>query len=187
MQFFELDHPATQQHKVARAPGPGPTYVAADLTIENAAEALRGGGLDKGQPALFVLEGVTMYLPESVVRRQLAALADASAPGSRLTTDFYPPQDTGTSADQWQNRIQRLARTGSGEGLRLLIHRSKAVALVDACGWRVNDVMGMRNAARRHVPLACGLPVEAVNDHKTLVAGTRTSRPGKAECPLRRV
>jgi len=75
VQFFELDHAAAQQEKARRAPGPGPIYVAADLTIQGAGEALVENGLDTSRPVLFVVEGVTMYLDEKIVRDQLGGWA----------------------------------------------------------------------------------------------------------------
>jgi methyltransferase (TIGR00027 family) len=173
VQFFELDHGATQQDKVRRAPGPGPTYVGADLTTHGAAEALLEYGLDPLRPALFVVEGVTMYLDEEVVRHQLGELGKLSAPGSRLAVDFHPPPDDGTSLNHRQNRLQRLARSGSGETFRLTIGCPEAVELVATSGWDVNEETSMREAARALVPRESGLPVDAVNEHKTLVAGSR--------------
>lgn len=174
VQFFELDHLATQRDKVRRAPGPGPTYVEADLTTESAAEALVGHGLDASRPALFVVEGVTMYLTEEVVRRQLAELAGSSAPGSRLAADFYPPRSTGTSRDRRQQRLQHLARAGSGETLRLAVDSRQAAALVAASGWDVCEATSLRDAARALVPHESGLPVDAVDEQKALVSGRRS-------------
>lgn len=174
VQFFELDHRATQQDKARRAPGPGPTYVEADLTTQGAAEALREHGLDATRPALFIVEGVTMYLREEVVRRQLGELGRSSAVDSRLVVDFYPPRDAGTSLNHRQLRLQRLARAGSGEAFMLAVDRPQAVELVEASGWDVNEETGMREAARARVPRESGLPVDAVNEHKALVAGLRS-------------
>jgi methyltransferase (TIGR00027 family) len=174
VQFFELDHGATQQDKARRAPGPGPIYVEADLSSHGAAEALHEHGLDPLRPALFVVEGVTMYLGEGVVRRQLDELAGSSAVGSRLAVDFHPPRDIGTSLNHRQNRLQRLARSASGETFRLTIDRPEAVELVAASGWRVNEEMSMLEAARSLVPRDSRLPVDAVNEHKALVAGSRS-------------
>jgi methyltransferase (TIGR00027 family) len=173
VQFFELDHGATQQEKVRRAPGPGPIYVAADLTTQGAREALVEHGLDTSRPVLFVVEGVTMYLDEKIVRDQLGGLGKASAVGSRLAVDFYPPRAIGTSLNHRQNRLQRLAHIGSGETLRLTIDRPEAVDLVAESGWEVIQEISLREAARSLVPFESGLPVEAVNKHKTLVAGVR--------------
>jgi methyltransferase (TIGR00027 family) len=159
-----------QQDKVRRAPGPGPTYVEADLTTEDAASALRDRGLDASCPALFVVEGVTMYLSAEIVRRQLDGLATSSAAGSRLAVDFYPPRGAGTSRNQRQRRLQRLARAGSGEGLRLGVDRRQATDLVESAGWRLDETTSMRDIARRHLAPETGLPVEAVDEGKTLVA-----------------
>ncbi len=177
VRFFELDDGSTQRDKrdkVRRLPGPGPAYVEADLRERTAAEALADGGLDATEPALFVLEGLTMYLTEEVVRRQLAALAEASAPASRLTTDFLPPRQVpATDAERRKVRVQRLARMGSGETLRLGVDRAGAVALVEACGWRVDEAVAAREAAQALVPPASGLPVDAVSEHGTFLAASR--------------
>jgi methyltransferase (TIGR00027 family) len=173
VRFFELDHPATQHDKVRRAPGPGPTYVEADLTTDDAAAALIEHGLDAARPALFLVEGVTMYLVEEDVRRQLGALGTASEAGSRLVVDFFPPPDAGTAQDHRLLRLQRLARMGSGESFRLQVDRSRAVELVEASGWEVDEVTSLRDAARALVPRGSGLPVGAINEHKLLVAGVR--------------
>jgi methyltransferase (TIGR00027 family) len=173
VQFFEVDHEATQRDKARRAPRPGPTYVEADLTTQGAAEALLEQGLDASRPAVFVVEGVTMYLAEEVVRHQLGELARSSAAGSRLLADFRPPRQAGTSQHRLQLRLQRLARTGSGETFRLLVDPPQALEIVEASGWEVNEETSLREAARALVPRASGLPVDAVNQHKALVAGSR--------------
>ncbi|MBA2625657.1 MAG: hypothetical protein H0U89_08645 [Acidimicrobiia bacterium] len=114
-----------------------------------------------------------MYLGEEVVRHQLGELGKSSAIGSRLAADFHPPGDAGTSQDHQQLRLQRLARTGSGETLRLLVDRPQAVELVEGSGWDVNEETSLREAACALVPGESGLPVDAVNEHKALVAGLR--------------
>jgi methyltransferase (TIGR00027 family) len=176
VRFLELDDGTTQRdkrEKARRIPGPGPTYVEADLRDRTAAEALVHGGLDPAQPAVYVLEGLTMYLTEEVLRRQLAALAGTSAGGTRLTTDFLPPRRTGSDAERRKNRVQRLARAGSGETLRLGVDHAQAVALVESCGWRVDEAVAFREAAQALVPRAAGLPVDAVSPHGTFVAASR--------------
>lgn len=174
VRFFEVDHPATQQDKVRRAPRPGPVWVEADLTTHGAAEALARDGLDPLQPTLFVVEGVTMYLDEQVVRHLLAGLGELSAPGSRLAVDFIPPPQEGTARNHRQNRLQRLARSGSGETFRFTIRRAEAVELVAASAWDVGEAVSLRHAAQSLVPPGSGLPVDAVNEHKTLVSGVRS-------------
>jgi methyltransferase (TIGR00027 family) len=175
VRFFELDHPSTQQDKVRRAPQPGPTYIGSDLMTEDAAKALLDYGLDASQPALFILEGVTMYLGEDVIRRQLQLLARVSAIGSRLAVDFYPPGNAGTAQHQRQLRVQQLARSGSGESFRLALDRPQAVGLVRDSGWKIDEVMSLRDAANTLVPRDSGLPTDAVSEHKTLIAAARVA------------
>lgn len=115
-----------------------------------------------------------MYLDEEVVRHQLGDMARLSAPGSRLAVDFQPPRDAGTSLNHRQNRLQRLARSGSGETFRLTIGFPEAVELVAASGWDVIDETNMREAARSLVPRDFGLPIDSVNEHKALVAGSHS-------------
>ena len=114
-----------------------------------------------------------MYLDEDVVRRQLEELARSSAVGSRLALDFYPPRDSGTSRNRRQLRYQRIARTGSGETIKLFVERPRAVELVESAGWTVDEVTSMRDAAHALVPRESGLPVDAISEHKTLIAAVR--------------
>lgn len=174
VRFFEVDHGVSQADKIRRAPpGPGPTYVAVDLRAESAIEALHEAGLDPSRRAAFVLEGLTMYLDPGSARDLFADIATAAVPGSRLSTDFYPPPDEGTSAHRRQNRIQRLARAGSGEDLRLTLDRTGAVAFVSDCGWEVTAATGGRDAAEPLGLGTCGLPLDEINPAKTLVAARR--------------
>lgn len=179
VRFYELDRPATQRDKMRRAPARGPTYVEYDLRTEDAAQALHDHGLDPSQPVLFILEGLTMYLTEDVVRHQLLEMAQSSGTGSRIALDFYPPPDAGTSRDRRQISYQRLARVGSGEDLKLLVDGPQAVTLVEDSGWQVTEVTSMRDAARTLVGPDVGLPINAINEHKSLVAGRRTEHKAR--------
>jgi methyltransferase (TIGR00027 family) len=76
VRFFEVDHPATLGDKRRRAPGHGPTYVEVDLRTESAMQRLSACGLISSRPAIFVVEGVSMYLSEAVVSRQLQNLGE---------------------------------------------------------------------------------------------------------------
>jgi methyltransferase (TIGR00027 family) len=174
VRFFELDHGATQRDKIMRAPGPGPVYVEADLTTDDAAEALTEKGLDASRPVLIVVEGLTMYLSEQVVGRQLRALATSTAGGSRLAVEFLPPRTTGTSRNRRQRLLQQAVRTGSGETLRCLVDRPRAVELVQAAGWDICEAVGGPDAARAWVSPDSGLPTGEVNEHGAYVSATHS-------------
>ncbi|HMC41641.1 MAG TPA: SAM-dependent methyltransferase, partial [Acidimicrobiales bacterium] len=88
VRFFEVDHPATQADKRARAPRGGPSYVATDLARHRLAEMLPAAGFVVGGTAVFMLEGLTMYLTESTLTELLATLAQLGGAGSRLVANF---------------------------------------------------------------------------------------------------
>jgi len=173
VRFFELDHHASQQEKVRRAPGPGPTYVEADLRADDPGTALVAAGFDPTQPACFVVESVTMYLQGPQVRRVLGQLAAVAATGSRLAVNFLPATPPSTASTRRQLRLQRLARMGSDEGFRFGVDPDEATALVAAAGWTVTEATTFRAAARTLLPADSGLPVDAIDERKTLLLAKR--------------
>lgn len=172
VRFFELDHPATQTDKRRRAPSLEPVFVAADLIDDDICAALEHGGFDSSVPAIFVVEGVTMYLEESVVRRQLASLARLAAPRSQLAVDFYPSRRPAMGVQRRQLLLQRIARAGSSEGFRLEVDREDAAGLVAGSGWEVTAVVSARDAATALVAARDGLPTSRVSADKTFVTAT---------------
>src|SRR3984893_9418996 len=93
VKFFEVDRPATQALKKQRVnevlggPPVNLTYVAIDFQHEDLPHVLTRHGYDPGQRTFFILEGVTMYLPEEAVRGTLRFVA-AHPPGSGIVFDF---------------------------------------------------------------------------------------------------
>ena len=111
-----------------------------------------------------------MYLTKDTVQRQLRDLADACCAGTRLAIDFCPPTAAGTSLDRRQILYQKMFRTGSGEGFKLVLDLDEARDLVEKCSWETNEVTSLRAAAKALVPAHSKLPVERVNEHKALIA-----------------
>ncbi len=171
VRFFELDHPATQADKRRRAPAGGPTYVPADLARTSPSAALAGSGFDEGQRALFVLEGLVMYLAEADVRALLAALLTTGAPGSRLAVTFAARRGT----DPWLKGVpMALLRTLGrlrGEPHRMLVGRTEAVALVAECGWRIDQGTSLHDVAPALLP-GTHLPVDRISQDAAVVAAT---------------
>ena len=171
--FFEVDHPATQNHKRHRAPaGGGPKYVPLDLEANPLNEALVAGGFEWGRPALFVIEGVTMYLDGDSVRALLGQLADLAAPGSRLAVNFAAPPGTGTASDQWRQRALRLLGAASGERHRFFLTASEAGPFVAQTGWVLEEAGPLRERA----PTLLGptsMKIDGINPEGAVVAGRR--------------
>ena len=90
---FEIDRPLMQAWKRQRvnevlgAPPENLTYVPVDFQREELADALPRRGYDPAQPTFFILEGVTMYLPEAAVRQTLQFVS-AHPPGSVVVFDY---------------------------------------------------------------------------------------------------
>jgi len=99
VRFFEIDHPVTQARKQARLaqlslPARA-AMIPVDFAFDALAPALVAGGFDPGRPALFVWEGVSMFLAPAAVRSTVAAVRALACRGSQLVADFnYPKPDT---------------------------------------------------------------------------------------------
>jgi methyltransferase (TIGR00027 family) len=93
VRVFEVDRPATQALKKRRVnevmggPPRNVAYVAIDFQHEDLADVLAGHGYDPAQRTFFILEGVTMYVPEQAVRGTLQ-LVGSHPPGSGIVFDF---------------------------------------------------------------------------------------------------
>jgi methyltransferase (TIGR00027 family) len=97
VRVFEVDRPATQAFKRQRVqdaiggPPANLTYVPIDIQHEDLADVLRRHGHDQSQRTFFIMEGVTMYVPEEGVRATLRYVA-GHPPGSAIVFDFmYRP------------------------------------------------------------------------------------------------
>ena len=90
--FWEIDHPATQRHKVRACSEIGIErvhFVAVDLSAAGLQrEALIGGGFDPAKRTLWIAEGLLMYFPADVVSSLMKTLGSLSAPGSELAVTF---------------------------------------------------------------------------------------------------
>jgi len=108
-QFWEIDHPATQQYKSRAA---GNIYmrrfhfVAADLTDDQIdANLLASGGFDSNQRTFWIAEGLLMYFPETAVSNLLSSVASTTARGSRFVFTFMERQPDGRIRFQRQTRL----------------------------------------------------------------------------------
>jgi methyltransferase (TIGR00027 family) len=93
VRVFEVDRPAMQAFKQQRTtdvlgrPPANLTYVPIDFRREDLSAALRRHGHDPDQRTFFIMEGVTMYVPEDEVRATLRFVASHPS-GSGAVFDF---------------------------------------------------------------------------------------------------
>jgi len=96
VRVFEVDHPDTQlfkTEKIGEIFGTLPDhviYVPVDFESESLRDRLIACGYSPVQKTLFLLEGLTMYLPPEAVDETLAFIRNNSRPGSAILFDYYP-------------------------------------------------------------------------------------------------
>jgi methyltransferase (TIGR00027 family) len=97
--FWEIDHPATQHHKVRACSEIGIErvhFVAVDLAATNLErEALISNGFDPAKHTFWIAEGLLMYFPADTATSLMKTLSILSAPGSELVFTFMEKQGDG--------------------------------------------------------------------------------------------
>ncbi len=93
---FEVDHPATQRFKQRQTAGLRPLtrglrYVPVDFTRERMGDVLARAGHQTNVPTAWIFEGVISYLLAREVETSIDAIAQRSAPGSRLFATYNEP------------------------------------------------------------------------------------------------
>ncbi|WP_018333089.1 SAM-dependent methyltransferase [Actinomycetospora chiangmaiensis] len=176
---FEVDTEEVLAFKdAAIADAPGPTArrvdVRADLR-EDWPPALVAAGLDPHRPAVFLAEGLLMYLDEDQSDRLLDAVGDLAAPSSRFVTEWFDRNPAGEpSLVGWPD--ERDNRTGAAVGA---MFRSgpplPPESWLAAHGWEVlavDDVGTHAAAVGRETPWMFD-PAHADGLRVHLVAGVR--------------
>ncbi len=136
VRWFEVDHPATQQDKLARLDRLGVSlgsadvrFVAADFTADQVGPLLLAAGLDAQLPSLFLLEGVAVYLPAGVVEQLLGQFRAVAAPGSRLAVSM-PLTGTSRAGSRFRSSVASM-----GEPALSRFEPAEAEALLARAGW----------------------------------------------------
>ena len=120
VRVFEVDHPSTQQAKVAklqtlfgRVP-PQVAHVPVDFCRDDLGTELRAAGYHPGKRTLFIWEGVIYYLDAAAVDALLTFVSRNSGSGSAIVFDYFPPSVIdGTSAHKEARNLRKLvARFG---------------------------------------------------------------------------
>jgi methyltransferase (TIGR00027 family) len=157
--WFEVDHPATQADKRARLARLGLdaspiAFIPADFTADPVAGPLRDAGLDPARPALFLFEGVAVYLDRPVIERVLAEFREATTAGSILVSSVSTSTSTPASRARFQARVAAL-----GEPARTVLTVADAAGLLAAAGWEVREASdGQRSAGLLLAEAATAVP-----------------------------
>jgi methyltransferase (TIGR00027 family) len=173
--FFEVDHPATQRDKQQRAPIKGPRYVPVDLCEGGLAEQLVSAGIRPGAASVFILEGLTMYLSENAVTTTLSALAAISGPGSRMAANFTISGGGPESAiSRGSAKLIRASWALSGEQTYRWLKNNDVSALLSKTGWTQQANLPGPMLVERYLT-DTELPVTGLNSGVFCIAASRTA------------
>jgi len=137
--LWEIDHPATQRHKVRAFPKIADErfhFIAVDLNATALdGEALVKSGFDPAQRTFWIAEGLLMYLPANVVSSLVKTLKSLSALGSQFAFTFMEKESDGRIRFHSQSKPVDWWLHGRGEPFLWGTTRGELVDLV--CPWRV--------------------------------------------------
>ena len=197
VRWFEVDHPATQQDKQERLARLGLAarqvrFVQADFTRDPVADRLRAAGLDPGQPSLFLLEGVAVYLEAAVLERILRQFRQVARPGSRLAISVSTARPDGQTRSRFRASVASLGEPGQIHAGRRPGHRTpRPYRLAGHTGRRHGRSGGRlpprtpplsRPAPRHRRPSRPSRPAPATAAPGT--ASSPSSRPSRQPQPL---
>lgn len=140
VQFYEVDHPATQAAKRARLaelpgyPVDAARYASCDFEREDPVDRLVATGFRADEPALVLWEGVVPYLTEPAIRATASRLAAALAPRSLLAFDFVGKKFAEGHELRDKDRAMRDYVGDLGEPMRF--GANHIIPLLAECGFR---------------------------------------------------
>ncbi|HSS67591.1 MAG TPA: class I SAM-dependent methyltransferase [Nocardioidaceae bacterium] len=144
---YEVDHPASQDAKRDRVAAAGltlasksVTYAPVDFSRDRLDDRLAAAGHQRGEPTIWVWEGVVPYLSGGEVAATVSALAGASAAGSRLIVQYQAPSlvaSTGRLAIRGMNRLARREDMWTNEPSRSTWKPASIAGLLARNGYQV--------------------------------------------------
>jgi methyltransferase (TIGR00027 family) len=155
---FEVDTPKTQTVKCrtlekAGLDSTGVTFVGVDFEKEDWLRRLVEAGFDPDKPALFLWEGVMMYLSRQAVEATLRSIA-GTAKGSVLAFDYMTTEPLESRGLYW--RYARAGTSIAGEPLKFGVDstppsRERLAELLQSCGLSLagHCTLGQENKRKR--------------------------------------
>jgi len=160
VRLWEVDHPATQRHKMHALPKIDDErlhFIAVDLNAAGLdGEALIKNGFDPAQRTFWIAEGLLMYLEADKVSSLMRTLKSLSASGSQFAFTFMEKQSDGRIRFHSQSKLVDWWLRGRGEPLLWGTTRGELVDLVRP--WRI--VQFFDHDSLRE--LGCGLADETI-------------------------
>jgi len=139
---IEIDHPATQRSKRAAAGESGPDihYLGVDLARQSLASALGDcPAYQRGEPTLFVAEGLLMYVPFDAVTSLFEQMA-ALAPRSWVAFTWLEIQADGRPNFRSRSQLVDAWLSLRGEPFLSGLPRDELAAFLARNGFELSDV-----------------------------------------------
>lgn len=154
---FEVDHPATQDHKRAvlerhgiESPSTYVTWNFEERPVEDLPEYLTELGHDATAPTFTIWEGVTMYLSEPAIDASLRAIAEWSGPTGELAMTYFAKDRL--AKPSLATRVMRAAVSTIGEPWRWGWSPAELPAYLAERGLELADDIALSDAAKEYLP-----------------------------------
>jgi methyltransferase (TIGR00027 family) len=149
VRIFEVDQPATQNIKVEKIKeifGSLPdhvTYVPVDIGVDELGQRLLESGYDRSRKTLFILEGLSMYLPPETVDETLSFVAHNSGRGSAIVFDYIPASVVDGTCELEAGKNWRKGVMSVGEPFRFGVKEGEIEPFLTQRGFsKVKNVTG---------------------------------------------
>jgi methyltransferase (TIGR00027 family) len=195
---FEVDRPSTQalkRERVSAALGGPPvnlTYVAIDFQHQDLGDVLRRHGYDPRRRTFFILEGVTMYLPEDAVRGTLRFVA-GHPPGSGIVFDYVYHAiieaiariDLATAPAAAKAFLERFLKLTANEPWVFGLPMDGEREFLRECGLELREaiMIGGEESVRRYLTRADGTQVGAQAIAEAMAQREQAARQAASQSP----
>jgi len=155
IQIFEVDHPDTQSIKKAKIKEifgslrDNVIYIPLNLETDELGEKLLANGYDQYLKTIFVMEGLSMYIPLDTVSQIFSFTSSHTDTGSMILFDYYPESViTGTNKDEISHNILSFTRL-NGEPLKFGIPDDQEIQFLSR--WGFTDIKIIRSEDYRNL------------------------------------
>jgi methyltransferase (TIGR00027 family) len=195
---FEVDRATTQALKRERVnavlggPPANLTYVAIDFQQDDLGEVLERHGYNRSLRTFFILEGVTMYLPEAAVRSTFRFVA-AHAPGSGIVFDYvYRAMidaiariDLATAPPAAKAFLERFLKLTANEPWVFGLPMDGERKFLSECGLELRETLmiGGEESVRRYLTRADGTQVGAQAIAEAMARQAQAAKQAGAQTP----
>lgn len=151
VEFFEVDHPATQKAKrEALGMSANLHFIPGDLAAVSLPELLvPHARYCRDEPAMIIAEGLTMYLPEKSVRALLGASAMLAGEKGRVIFTFMEATEEGSISFRGENFLVSLWQQLRREPFRWGCRRAELPDFLRSAGLRPEAVANHRELRAR--------------------------------------